>query len=128
MFEDGVGPKRSARSVQDVVAVIERVVKSKGWMSAQEKIALAVNPSVKVSTFTPAAGDDPFAVGPRPTHSVGVSWGLGNPSWIGPRELGFKVIFEVLDEGSSRLVLAKASGNDKKRTAMRLANAVLSEI
>lgn len=127
MFTDSAGPKSTPMSTSDIADAIDRIGRSKSWMSFSKRLGLALNGSAKLQPFSPTPDDDPFST-TRPDFSVGWAWGVRNPATVGPSDLGFRVIFAVMDDGSSRRVIAKTTGNDGRATAKKLVKAVFAEL
>ncbi len=90
-------------------------------------MGLALSPKATLEPFSPSPNDDPFAT-VKPDYSVGWEWNVGATASIGPRNFGWKVIFDVVDDGATRRVIAKTTGNDGRRTAKKLVQAVFSEL
>lgn len=115
-YEFSAGPKRSARTIEQVGNIIKTVGSDRRFMSVVRRMGVSLSNST-YGAFSPQPNDDPFAsarrkadwrVGWRWAHSVTNSMGM-------TLNQGWEVIFDLFDEGSERSVTATVHGAGERR-------------
>lgn len=119
----------TAKSVQQVAAVVKEVGEDKTFMGPMRKAGVSLNSKFgqgEYGPFSPQPDDDPFAsAGREPDWKVGWHWGTIIRNSMGmTMNQGWRVIFDVFDEGSSRTVVAKVEGVSQKGEVKKFVKSV----
>lgn len=126
-FKESRGPVTTGRSIHEIAQIIEREGDAKSFLSLTQRLGLLLNGTAQFGSFAPTGNDDPFQTR-RPDFTVGYAWSVGSVADLGPRSFGWQVIFDVVEQGSTRGVIAKATGNEYKRQALKFADLVLRQL
>lgn len=117
------------KSVEQVAQVVQEVGENKSYMGPMRKLGVSMNSTFgpgNYTAFAPNDDDDPFSSARRsPAWKVGWHWGSSvSSSRIGTMKVGWQVIFEVFDDGDTRLVVAKVDGRSERREVTRFVQSV----
>lgn len=116
------------KSVRQVAEVVKEVGEDKSYMGVLRRAGVSLNTQFgngEYGPFSPNADDDPFAgAGRQPDFKVGWYWGNSVDNGYVTMRQGWRVIFEIYDNGTNRAVEAKVQGMSQKGEVAKFVKSV----